>query len=135
MTYAEKWLKLIAIIHIVGGLLLPLIVFTPVSAPYFEHLLEVFPQSNLTSIKFLIGVFGPTVASWGLLFYYAAEKAFEGRTKKDWWFLLVAILVWSIMDTAFSLYFDVMSHLWINGLVAVLFVTPLLIYRPTFTEN
>mgnify|MGYP000397943997 FL=1 len=77
MTYAERWLKLIAIIHIIGGVLLPLVAFTPIATPYFQHLLETFPQSDLSSMKFLIGVFGPTVASWGGLFYYAVDKALE----------------------------------------------------------
>jgi len=132
MTGVVKWLKFIAIIHIVGGLLLPLIVFTPVATPYFDHLLKTFPQGDLTSMKFLIGVFGPTVASWGLLFYYAVGKAFQSKTPRDWWFLFAAVMVWLVFDTTFSLFFDITAHLYINGLVAIIILLPLLKLKTHF---
>jgi hypothetical protein len=132
MKGAEKWLKLIAIIHIVGGVLLPLVVFTPIATPYFEHLLETFPQGDLASMKFLIGVFGPTVASWGLLFYYAIDKAFQNKTSFDWWLLFAAVMVWLVFDTTFSLFFNITAHLYINGLVALIILLPLLRLKAHF---
>ncbi|WP_223671264.1 hypothetical protein [Kangiella shandongensis] len=135
MMFTEKWLKSIAVIHIIGGLLLPIMVFTPIAGSYFAHLLEAFPQGDLNSMKFLIGVFGPTVASWGLLFYYSVGKAFQNRTSKDWWFMVFAILVWVILDTAYSLYFAVSSHLYINGAIMLLLLTPLLLQKSNFSEQ
>ena len=135
MAGVEKWLKLIALIHIIGGVLLPLVVFTPIATPYFEHLLETFPQGDLTSMKFLIGVFGPTVASWGILFYYALGKAFLSKTEKDWWFLFSTVMIWLVFDTAFSLFFHVTAHLYINSLVALLTLLPLLALKPHFKRK
>lgn len=134
MLSVEKWLKLIAIIHIVGGVLLPLIVFTPTSASYFEHLQKAFPQADLTSMKFLIGVFGPTVASWGLLFYYAVGKAFQSKTPRDWWLLFAAVMVWLAFDTAFSLFFNITAHLFINTFIALAISLPLLYSKPLFIK-
>lgn len=135
MAGVEKWLKLIAIIHIIGGLLLPFVVFTPIATPYFEHLQKAFPQGDLTSMKFLIGVFGPTVASWGLLFYYALGKAFLSKTQKDWWFLFSTVMIWLVFDTVFSLLFNVTAHLYINILVALLTLFPLLALKPHFNRK
>ncbi|GAA4362686.1 hypothetical protein [Kangiella marina] len=135
MSKTEKWLKFIAIIHIIGGVLLPLVVFTPIATPYFEYLLGTFPQGDLTSMRFLIGVFGPTVASWGLLFYYTVGKAFQSRTTKDWWFLVTAILIWSVLDTMFSLHFGVTSHFYINALIVLLLLIPILIQKSQFSKE
>ncbi|AOE50578.1 hypothetical protein [Kangiella sediminilitoris] len=135
MTFTEKWLKGIAITHIIGGMLLPIMVFTPIAAPYFNQLLEAFPQGDLTSMKFLIGVFGPTVASWGLLFYYGVGKAFQSKTPKDWWFLVFAILAWVLLDTVYSLFFNVISHLYINGAIALLLITPLIFQKSKFSAQ
>lgn len=135
ISLAKRWLQILAMIHIIGGLLLPIMVYTPLATPYFEHLQAVFPDSNPESLKFLIGVFGPTVASWGLLFFYAIGKAFESQTRKDWWLLVSAVLIWAVLDTAFSIANNVFAHLYLNGVVLVLFLVPLLLSRKHFNKN
>ena len=131
-SLARRWLQTLAVIHIIGGLLLPVMVYTPLAVPYFQHLQTTFPDSNPESLRFLIGVFGPTVASWGLLFFYAIGKAFEAQTKKDWWLLVSATLVWAVLDTTFSLANSVAAHLYLNGSVLVLFLIPLLLTKKHF---
>ncbi|MHC9509780.1 hypothetical protein [Kangiella sp. M94] len=131
---AKRWLQVLAIIHIIGGLLLPIMVYTPLAAPYFQHLKIAFPDSNPESLRFLIGVFGPTVTSWGLLFFYAIGKAFEGRTMKDWWLLVSAVLIWSVLDTTFSIAHNVFAHFYLNGIVLVLFLVPLILTRKHFNN-
>lgn len=131
---AEKWLKILAIIHIIGGLALPILVFTPLSAPYFDELTNRFANSNPESLRFLIGIFGPTVASWGLLFYYAIGKAFQSLKLSDWWILLCAILVWVILDSAYSWYFGIYSHLVINSIMLVLILIPFISVKRFFKD-
>ncbi|ACV25993.1 hypothetical protein [Kangiella koreensis] len=132
ISLAKRWLQILAMIHIVGGLLLPLMIYTPLATPYFDHLQTVFPDSNPESLRFLIGVFGPTVASWGLLFFYAIGKAFESQTRKDWWLLVSAALVWAVLDTAFSIANNVFAHLYLNGGVLILFLLPLFLAKYHF---
>ncbi len=131
-SQAKKWLKTLSIIHIIGGLLLPVLVFSPWSYSYFAQIAQKFPDSNPESLRFLIGIFGPTVASWGLLFYFAVEKTFETRKAKDWWFMIAAILVWGVLDSAYSLYFDIGVHLFINGLIVTLLLIPMIIVKGDF---
>lgn len=132
ITLAKRWLQTLAIIHIIGGLLLPIMVYTQLAAPYFEHLQASFPNSNPQSLQFLIGVFGPTVASWGLLFFYAIGKAFESQTRKDWWLLVSAALIWAVLDTAFSIANNVFAHLYLNGGALILFLLPLILAKNHF---
>lgn len=135
ISLAKRWLQTLAIIHIIGGLLLPVMVYTPLAAPYFEHLQAAFTNSNPQPLQFLIGVFGPTVASWGLLFFYAIEKAFESQTGKDWWVLVSAALVWAVLDTVFSIINNVFAHLYLNGGVLMLFLLPLVLTRKHFNKT
>ncbi|AUD78182.1 hypothetical protein CW740_02575 [Kangiella profundi] len=135
ISLAKRWLQTLAIIHVIGGLLLPVMVYTSLAAPYFQHLQTAFPNSNPQSLQFLIGVFGPTVASWGLLFFYAIGKAFETKTKKDWWLLVCATLVWAVLDTTFSLANHVAAHFYLNGSVLVLFLIPLLLTKKHFKSQ
>ncbi|WP_156823096.1 hypothetical protein [Kangiella aquimarina] len=132
ISLAKRWLQTLAIFHIIGGLLLPIMVYTPLATPYFEHLQAAFTNSNPQSLQFLIGVFGPTVASWGLLFFYAIGKAFESQTRKDWWLLVSAALVWAVLDTAFSIANNVFAHLYLNGGVLILFLLPLFFAKNHF---
>ncbi len=129
---AEKWLKTLSVIHMIGGLLLPFLVFSQWSDSYFAQIALQFPDSNSESLRFLIGIFGPTLASWGLLFYFAVSKAFESLKQKDWWFLIVAILVWGILDTSYSLYFNIQAHLYLNGLVMLFLLLPLAFTKKYF---
>ncbi|MBD3653358.1 hypothetical protein [Kangiella sp.] len=133
--FSKRWLQTLAIIHIIGGLLLPIMVYTSRATPYFTHLQNAFPDSSPESLRFLIGVFGPTVASWGLLFFYAIGKAFETQTNKDWWLLVSATLVWAVLDTAFSIANNVFAHLYLNGSVLVLFLIPLLLTKKHFKSQ
>ncbi|NVJ67313.1 MAG: hypothetical protein HWE16_12565 [Gammaproteobacteria bacterium] len=132
LSFAEKWLKTLAALHIIGGLLLPVLALTSLSNHYIQSLEGQFPNSNPDVLKFLVGVFGPTVASWGLLFYYSVDKAFVSRRHKDWLFRLFALLIWALLDTLYGLYFGVNSHILINGLALLLFLTPLLIVKKQF---
>lgn len=132
ISLAKRWLQTLAIIHIIGGLLLPIMVYTPLATPYFEHLQATFPNSNPQSLQFLIGVFGPTVASWGLLFFYAIGKAFESQTRKDWWLLVSAALIWAVLDTVFSIINNVFAHLYLNGGVLIIFLLPLFLAKNHF---
>ncbi|MRX27550.1 hypothetical protein [Kangiella sp. HZ709] len=131
---AEKWLKALSIIHIVGGLLLPILVFSHWSDSYFAQIAQQFPDSNPESLRFLIGIFGPTLASWGLLFYFAVSKAFESLKQKDWWFLVAAILIWGVLDTSYSLYFNIQAHLYLNGFVILSLLLPLMFTRKYFLK-
>lgn len=132
LKFAEKWLKLIALLHIIGGLLLPLLALTSFLDHYFIELQSVFPNSSQDSLRFLIGLFGPTVASWGLLFYFGIDKSFRSKARRDWSLLVIALLIWSILDSAYSLYFGIQSHFFINSFVLLSLLIPLCLVRKHF---
>ena len=62
MLYAKRWLQLIAIAHIIGGLMLPVVVQLDIAQPYFRLMANEFAlssQQDLLFLQFLVGIFGP----------------------------------------------------------------------------
>ena len=67
------FLQLIAIVHIIGGMLLPFLVNTSLFETYNTLVYQALGfdiAGTNPEINFLIGLFGPTIASWGVLFFY-----------------------------------------------------------------
>jgi membrane associated rhomboid family serine protease len=73
-------------------------------------------------IKFLIAVFGPTVASWGVLFYALVKTYFRNPTRGTWWALVMSIVVWAPMDSALSFHYGLYPAVALNAAVAGLFL-------------
>ena len=94
----KYWLQFIALAHVIGGLMLPFIVQLNVVQPYFRLMANVFAvdsNQDLRLVQFMVGVFGPTVASWGVLFWAVVTQSFDNPTKKSWYVMLAACVVWA----------------------------------------
>lgn len=122
ILYTMAWL------HIIGGALLPFI-------NQFDVAID-FVNSNLAGTAaqpgavFWIGVFGPTVASWGVLFLCLLNIYFTQPSVAVWRSLLLAVLLWGLMDTSYCLLHDVPQALWTNIPALLLLLIPLLVVRP-----
>ena len=122
LLYAMAWL------HVLGGLLLPFI-------GQFEFAVE-FVNSNLAGTAaqagavFWIGVFGPTVASWGILFLCLLNNYFTQPSVLVWRSLLSAVLLWGLMDTSYCLLNGVPQALFTNIPAILLLLVPLLLVHP-----
>lgn len=132
----QQWLLLLAVAHIVGGLLMPLLVYMPWWQFYFSWLLAAFHipthPSTIALIQFLIGVFGPTVASWGVLFFYAVQQAFKQATLQAWWWLVSASCAWAVVDSCYSSWVGMWPNAVLNISVLLMIVGPLCLVRNHF---
>lgn len=116
---SRKLLIFIAWIHIVGGLALPFAVqFEGVQAFIVNALKGTAAEPGST---FWIGVFGPTVASWGLLFLALLHSFFNNPTHEKWKILLGAVLIWCVIDTSYCLALGVTQAL-VTNVPAALFL-------------
>jgi hypothetical protein len=135
MQRVKRWLQLIAIAHIVLGLLLPVLVQFEIVQPYFHFVAQTFAVSaheNMALMRFLIGVFGPTVASWGVLFWAVVTQSFMLRSKSGWWLMIAASVVWALYDSIFSTLYGLWIHVILNSAVFVAIVVPLWWVRKEF---
>jgi len=136
----KRWLQATALLHILIGLSLPFIVESPLFSVYRDHLHQAFMMEAATygenthhQTAFLVGLFGPTIASWGVLFLYVVNSAFARPTPQAWWFMLVACLVWAPYDSVLSLLNGVYLNAIINAVVFPIIVVPLLMVKKHFS--
>ena len=135
MTLVKTWLQLIALAHILGGLMLPFVVQLDLVQPYFKLMAEVFalsPNQDLSIVQFMVGIFGPTIASWGVLFWAVVTQSFNNPTKKSWYVMLAACVVWAFYDSIYSSIFGLWINALINGVAFVSIVLPLWWVRKGF---
>ena len=119
----EKLLKLFGIFHIVGGLLLSTFVFIE---PMHSFVLEVLYGTdtiiNQQQIVFWISILGPTIASWGVLFFLSVTQYFENPTKQGFWMLVGSIIIWAPIDSALCAYNGIILGAVANGSVVLVFL-------------
>jgi len=122
----EKLLKLLALAHILVGLLLPALLFL---VPFHEQFLSIIYYAQLPSTKeqdqiiFWLVILGPTIASWGVLFYAVVRQYFLTPSTFLWRCMLAAILVWVPYDSLLCFYNGIYIGVIGNLLIAVLFLT------------
>jgi hypothetical protein len=111
----ERLLKLVGPIHIIGGLLLTATGFLPAAQSFLEAL---YPESDrLAWSPFFVAVFGPTVASWGLLFGVIVSQFYDKPSKRLWRALLASLIIWAPLDSILCIYYGFFIGVVINAIV------------------
>lgn len=129
MKYEQKILKLIAAAHVVGGVLLPLVLFIPALHPMILSAIYGDASYIMDSrqIIFWMCILGPTIASWGLLYYALLNQYFIHPSPQLWYALLGALIVWAPLDSALCLYNGITIGAVMNLMVT--FVIIVLLFR------
>ena len=128
------WLLFMSGLHVVLGIALIYIAHTDYMLPYLNSLAEsfafTFTPASEKLYRVIFQLFGPTIASWGLLFsmgliYYRNQG--HGLSKFT---LIFALLIWFVLDSSISAYFSIEQHIYLNSLIFVLMFIPLLLLKP-----
>lgn len=133
-----RWLLLMGGAHVALGAVLAFAAHLPLTQGYFDYLYAaraLIPpapeqQVPLRTLVGLFGLFGPTVASWGLLFcaLVVIYRRHGLRLVKP--VLIAALLLWSLLDSAFSIAFGFTLHAYLNAAAALSMAIPLLALQP-----
>ena len=132
------FLQLIAIVHIIGGMLLPFLVNTSLFETYNTLVYQALGfdiAGTNPEINFLIGLFGPTIASWGVLFFYVVSVAFKNMDQKGWWAIFLCCLAWAPYDSLLSIQKGIYINALINLISALAILIPLFIARKYFFRS
>lgn len=125
---AERLLRIVGPLHIAGGLLLFLTVFVPAVSTWLNEAFGI-PSDHPWS-QFFIPIFGPTVASWGVLFTAIARQYFRQPVSELWWSMVLSIAVWAPLDTGICIVYGLWPAAGLNILVIVFLLALLLRVRP-----
>lgn len=128
MLIEYRFIQCLAIGHIILGLSFP---FLGQLAFVNELLLAgMFPNQALSAetaaqASFLITLFGPTVASWGVLLLLLITIYMQSPSLYLWRGMLFAILIWYIGDTSYSGSHGALGAILLNSIVAILLIVPM----------
>ena len=135
----QKWLVGVSIYLVVFGILLAFF-----SQSQFMHVLlnqyidpSFWPDNQISAgtmqyKKWVSGVLGAIVASWGILIAFIAYYPFNLRERWAWSSIAVAVMFWFFVDSGCSLYYNVPINAVVNLFTLVLFVVPLFFTRKYF---
>lgn len=135
---AKQFLSLLAILHIIVGLILPFMVNTWLFDYYNEKMLAAFNTSSIESLelgKFMVGILGPSIASWGVLFLFLVQHAYRTGFSSAWFTMIIAIVVWSLYDMALSIIAGVYLNVLIDIFVMALLLVPLIMTKSHFYKQ
>ena len=114
-------------LHVVAGLLLFLTAFLP---GVQNSMASAAGLAGDNYSPFLFAVFGPTVASWGVLFGVAVRQFIEYPSRRLWNAMVLAVVIWAPLDTTLCLYYGVSGGVVVNILVATLLLALLFNVKP-----
>lgn len=135
MKQARIFLQLYALAHIAGGLLLPWLTDSIIFAEYNHALAAAFglsDEASASQARFLTGLMGPTIASWGILMLLAVSEAFARPSAKWWWGLILAGFLWAPYDSFLSWQHGIYLNILINAVSLGALLVPLWLVRHNF---
>jgi hypothetical protein len=129
------WLLFVAALHVIGGLLVPFIAYSDAFASYAAQLGATFWNGGQVPVeaerfqRWIVALFGPTVASVGVLMFFLVRAGMRTRERWPWDALLLAMLAWGPADIAISLMHGFWPHVVIDVVAIVSIVVPALYLR------
>ncbi len=133
-TLIYRWLLAVGLGHVLLGIVLAFAAHTSLTQGYFDYLYASVSSTSPSAefeglLQTMVGLFGPTVASWGLLFcaLVVLYRQHGHRLIKP--ALFAALLLWCVLDSGISLYFGLSLHAYLNGAAALSLALPLLWLR------
>jgi hypothetical protein len=138
-SFWQRWLFVVALIIVVFGVFMAVLNGTALFDWLFNNQIDpVFwgdtavADNAQTFQRFVYGVLGATVAGWGVFIAFIAHYPFRQKEKWAWNCVLAGVLLWFLIDTPISLYFQVNFNAAFNTLLLVLVILPLAFTRRLF---
>jgi hypothetical protein len=120
-------------LHLLAGLLLPVIVNLPVLDAYHRAIGAAFwdsqpvPPQALALQRWWRSLFGPTVQAAAIWMGALAWIGSRQRAPAAWGALIAGLLLWAPQDMALSLWAGAWSHVWLDS-IALAGMLPPLVY-------
>ena len=137
-TFWQKWLWVVAVLVSLFGLTMALFSGTLLFGLFNRQIDPTFWHTNLPGIeaqefqKWIYGVWGATIAGWGIFFAFIARYAFDKKEKWIWNCLAAGLLVWFVLDTGISLNYRVYFNVVFNTFLLVAAGLPIVFTRKYF---
>ncbi len=114
--FLQAWLLLLAWAHILAGIAIPLVAYSAAFDSYSGLLQQAFwpgeavPAQTVEFQRWIVALFGPTIASVGVVMVYLVKAGIRTAEPWPWNAMLIALAVWAPGDIGISL----MKHFWLH---------------------
>lgn len=137
-SFWQRWLLAVSIIIAIFGVMMVFLSGT-VLFDFFNRKID--PAFWSTGIadhvtrqfqQWIYGVWGATIAGWGVILTYIAHDPFKRREHWAWKSVAFGLLVWFVLDTSLSLFHKVYFNAAFNIVLLVLAGLPVVFTRQEF---
>jgi hypothetical protein len=135
IEHLKKWLLLVAIGHVAFGVALPFVAFSGNFDFYAAKIRYSFwngtpvPAEAEAFERWIVALFGPTIASWGVLMTCLVRAGMRTDETWPWDGLLISLLALGPADIAISLMHDYWLHVIVDLSVVFIIAVPALMIR------
>lgn len=137
-SFWQRWLYTVGIAIFVFGVIMALISGTPLFDLFNRLINPAFWNSTTPDEsagqfqQWIYGVWGATIAGWGIFLTFIARYPFKRKERWSWYCLVFGFLVWFILDTLLSVYYKVYFNVAFNTALLIIAGLPLVFTRKEF---
>ena len=137
-SFWQRWLFVVGLGIAAFGILMAFLSGTPIFDLFNRQIDPAFwtSGSSLESIRpfqqWIYGIWGATIAGWGVFVTFVAHYPFRNKEKWAWNCLVVGILVWFVLDTALSAFHKVYFNVAFNTALLILAGLPAIFTKKEF---
>lgn len=137
-AFWNRWLLVAAVIITVFGVMMALLSGTPVFDLVGRQIDSAFWSVTIADAgarqfqHWIYGVWGATIAGWGICLAYVARYPFSRKERWSWNCVAVGLSAWFLLDTALSILHEVYFNVVFNLAVLLLVGLPVGFCRKAF---
>jgi hypothetical protein len=135
-----RWLIVVTLGVMLSGI--TMVALPALTLEFFGLLLYSSPEALYTFgaptkayITLVHGVLGSVMFGWGVALLYILLGPFRRGSREGWLMLVVSLAAWFVPDTALSLWSGFWQNAALNGVIAVLYIIPLVASYRAFKEQ
>jgi len=137
-SFWQRWLFVVGIVIAVFGIVMALFSGTPLFDVFNRQIDPAFWGMNAVSDvakqfqQWIYGVWGATIAGWGIFVTYIARYPFKSKERWSWNCLVFGLLIWFVLDTSLSVFYKVYFNVAFNTVLFILAMLPIMFTRKDF---
>ena len=140
-VFMKNWLLAVCFVMILFGILMAFLAGTPLFDVFNSRIDPAFWGSDQVPAEagmfrsWLYGVWGATIAGWGILLAFVISGPISRHEKWAWNGVSLGIIVWYVFDTGLSIVFRVGFNVVFNTVLLAALLLPMIVLRKHFSST
>lgn len=140
-SFWQRWLLVVGLVILIFGIMMAFLSGTQWFELFNRQIDPDFWGANIVEEgtkefqKWIYGVWGATIAGWGVFLVFIASYPFGKKEKWAWKCLVVGLLIWFVLDTVISFNYKVYFNVVFNTALLILAGLPLVFTRKYFFKG